>query len=84
MDRIVVEHVYKDRQFFRLSLVWNECAKAYNYLELEWLGKYVADSINIYFLKCFSEMGQIKGKYELDKNIEKDIKEWLTKNKSML
>jgi hypothetical protein len=29
-------------------------------------------------------MGQIKGKYELDKNIEKDIKEWLTKNKSML
>lgn len=84
MERIIIAHVHRDGKRFRFSLVWNEYKKTYNYLELEWIGKHTTSSINIYFLDVYSKRGQVQGQYELEERIEKDLKEWLTKNKNVL
>lgn len=84
MKRIVIAHINRNGQRFRLSLVWNSYRKTYNYLELEWLGKYHTSSLNTYFLDCFAKKGNLMGQYLLEENIEKDLKEWLTKNKNVL
>ncbi len=84
MERIVVAHINKSGQRFRLSLVWNDYKKTYNYLELEWIGKFHNYSLNVYFLDCFAKKGNLMGRYLLEENIEKDLKNWLTKNRCML
>lgn len=79
MDNKIYKYLFIGEYMFSLEYLYSDFTKGYTKLGLYWIGingkRY---EINVYYVKL---LGNLFGKIELDKDIDRDIRQWLKKRR---